>query len=67
MDLAEKDFKTYITNMLNTLKEHMSVIQRKMEDIRRTSWNSKVTNTAPEDTAQESETVRESTMQLQEV
>ena len=67
MDLAEKDFKTYITNMLNTLKEHMSVIQRKMEDIRRTSWNSKVTNTVPQDTAQESETVRDSRMQLQKV
>lgn len=40
MELEEKDFKTYITNMLSDLKENMNILRRKMEDLQRTNWNS---------------------------
>lgn len=34
-EISRKDFKTYITNMLNDLEDHESIM-RKIEDIQRT-------------------------------
>lgn len=39
MELADKDFKTVIINMLKDSKKNWNMMRQEMGDIKRTKWN----------------------------